>query len=438
MSRYFVIKSMGCQMNRYDCDRIADLLMARGDFQSAPEEELADLLIINTCSVREKASEKLFSELGRWNILKMQRPQLIIAVGGCVSMEEGRGIFKRAPYVDIVFGTQTGHRLPEMLERVQQGERQILDLELPHLEKFDYFPEPGVRGASAFLSIMEGCNNFCSYCIVPYTRGREESRTMRSILKEAQQLAVSGVKEINLLGQNVNSYKDPESGVGLSYLIKQLAAMDEIERIRFTTSHPAKMGDDMVEVYASEPKLVSHLHLPVQSGSNRILQLMRRRYSREDYLTLVDKLKQARPNLAISTDIIVGFPNESEEDFNDTMDIVRMVNFDSSFSFIYSPRPYTPAAKMEDSVPIEVKKERLAILQQQLTKQAAAYSEQMVGSTQKVLVVGGSKQDAKILSGKTENNRVVNFAADPCYVGQMVQVRITEALPNSLRGELIL
>lgn len=438
MSRYFLIKSMGCQMNRYDCDRIADLLCKCGNWQPTEDENVADLFVLNTCSVREKASEKVFSELGRWNLIKLSRPTLMIAVGGCVSMEEGREIFRRAPYVDAVFGTQTGHRLPDILQRIQCGERHILDLELPHLEKFDYFPEPGVRGPSAFLSIMEGCDNFCSYCIVPYTRGREESRSMRGIMLEAQQLVDQGVREINLLGQNVNSYRDPESGTGLAGLIRRLARLREIDRLRFTTSHPAKMDDEMVAVYADEPKLVSHLHLPVQSGSNRILQLMRRRYTREYYLELIAKLRKARPSLAISTDIIVGFPNESDNDFQDTLDLVKEVAFDSSFSFIYSPRPHTPAAEMADSVPLAVKRERLAILQQQLSQQAARYSEQMVGSVQSVLVTGGSKHDNRVLSGKTENNRVINFDGDSCYIGRLVNVRVTEALPNSLRGELVI
>ncbi len=450
--RHFLIKSMGCQMNVYDSDRIADLLLNQGDWQETKHETQADLLLLNSCAIREKASEKMYSELGRWRQLKIQRPSLILAVAGCVSMEAGREIFRRAPYVDLVLGTQTGHRLPELLRRLAQGEQHLLDLELPQLEKFGCLPPPIARGPSAFITIMEGCNNFCSYCIVPYTRGREQSRPLSAVLVEAQQLAQQGVREIILLGQNVNSYRDPTSGAGLADLIGQIAQLPEITRIRFVTSHPAKFDPELIQLYAEQPKLVSHLHLPVQSGSNRILRLMRRHYSREQYLALIAQLRAARPAIAISTDIIVGFPGESEADFIETLDLVQQVGFDNSFSFIYSPRPHTPAASMSDEIPLTTKRARLAVLQQQLNRRAQAYSQQMVGSQQPVLVTGHSKQDPQLLSGKTENNRVVNFratdddtdnisSADPCrldcLVGQMVLVRITEALPNSLRGEYL-
>lgn len=430
-------------MNRYDSDRLADLLVENG-WQATNDETKADLFIVISCAVRKKASEKLFSELGRLRFFKQLRPQTLIAMGGCVAMEAGKEVFRRAPYVDIVFGTQTSHRLIDLIARAKRGEKKLIDLELPHLEKFKYLPKPQALGASAFISIMEGCNNFCSYCIVPYTRGREESRSMASILEEAKVLIDKGVKEINLLGQNVNAYLDSISGAKLSDLIKELARFKDLARIRFTTSHPAHMDDAMVAVYSAEPKLVSHLHLPVQSGSDRVLKRMNRHYTRAQYLALVAKLKAARPDLSLATDIIVGFPGETDEDFDDTLSLVKAVNFDTSFSFIYSPRPHTPAARWLDQVPIEVRRERLKILQQQLNSQAASYSRAMVGTVQPILVTGLSSKtkenagDLVQLTGKSINNRTVNFEAKRDVIGQLVSVKITEALPNSLRGELAL
>lgn len=424
-------------MNEYDAAKIADILAVSHGFTLASEPNAADFIILNTCAVRAKAVEKIFSELGRLRLLKKKKPKLILAVGGCVSMQEQANIFRRAPYVDIVFGPQTIQRLPDMYNKILANEKRIIDISFSQNEKFDYLPKSTKNSPVAYVSIMEGCNKFCSYCIVPYTRGRELSRKTSDILDEIKILCDNGAKEIHLLGQNVNAYRDPQSNTTLANLIDQIAKIKAIQRIRFTTSHPAEFSDDLLEIFSDEPKLVNHIHLPIQSGSNRILKLMRRGYTTADYQTIVDKLRKIRPNISISTDIIVGFPGETAEDFLDTMRIIQEVNFDSSFSFIYSPRPGTPAAKMADNVEPAVKKQRLLILQNQLATQARRYSKEMVNTKQKILVTNTSKKNPAQFSGRTENNRVVNFIASKNLIGKIVTIKITQALPNSLRGELV-
>lgn len=436
--RIFVL-TFGCQMNEYDSAKIIAVMEKAYGFVTTPDPTNADLIILNTCSVRAKAEEKLFSELGRIKSLKIKRPSLVIGVGGCVASQEKENILKRAPYVDIVFGPQTIHRLPQMYAEVIKKSfkrDKLVDTSFPQIEKFDYFPDPHADGPSAFVSIMEGCNKFCSYCIVPYTRGREISRPMADIIAEVGCLAEQGVKEINLLGQNVNAYRFGIDGatVTLADLIVEIAKISAIERIRFTTSHPAEFSDDLIAVFAQEPKLVSHLHLPVQSGSNKILKLMRRGYTAEEYYEKIAQLRRVRPNISISSDFIVGFPGESEEDFQDTMDLITKVNFDASFSFIYSPRPNTPAAELEDNVTKQVKKQRLMRLQNQIGAQARAIGKGMIGTDQLILVTGKAKRGNNQYTGRTENNRVVNFSADKNHVGTMRTVRIIEALPNSLRA----
>lgn len=435
MQKRIFVKSFGCQMNEYDADKICDLMADSYGFVVTEDPADADLIVLNTCSVREKAAEKIFSELGRLRFLKKDKPDLILAVGGCVSQQEKENIFKRAPYVDIVFGPQTLHRLPKLYERACGKESKIIDTEHAQIEKFDYLPSPKRVGPMAYVSIIEGCNKYCSYCIVPYTRGFEVSRNKKDILLEIEALVQQGAKEIHLLGQNVNAYMDPEEKSGLSGLIRDVAKIDEVQRIRFTTSHPREFGDDLVQVFKEEKKLVSHLHLPVQSGSDRILKMMRRGYTVEEYCKIIEKLRDVRPDISISTDFIVGFPTETEEDFMETLNITKDLNFDASFSFIYSPRPNTPASQMEDDVSLEEKKERLSLLQNQLSSQAREFSKDMVGTVQKVLVTDHSKKDPKQFSGRTENNRVVNFFAPNDVLGEIVDVKITEALPNSLRGE---
>ncbi len=434
MAKVF-IKSYGCQMNEYDSAKIIDLLTASCDFTETEDVTQADLVVLNTCSVRTKASEKMFSDLGRLRLLKKKNPKLILAVGGCVSMQEKKNIFCRAPYVNIVFGPQTLHRLPELYKRALNNEKHIIDTTSCQIEKFDYFPAPSKTGPIAYVSIMEGCNKFCSYCIVPFTRGIEKSRNISDILTEIKTLVAKEAKEIHLLGQNVNAYRDPNNNATLANLIQETAKIPTIERIRFTTSHPAEFGDDLIAIFKDVKKLANHIHLPIQSGSNRILKLMRRGYTREEYQKIIEKLREVRPDINISTDFIVGFPNETEEDFAETIEIIKQINFDTSYSFIYSPRPNTPAEKMADNVTLTEKKERLAILQNQLAAQARKYSKNMIGTTQKVLVTDHAKKDSKQFSGRTENNRVVNFTAKQDVLGKMVEVKITEALPNSLRGE---
>lgn len=435
------IKTFGCQMNEYDSSKMFDILEASHRLSPTETPEEADVLLINTCSVREKAQEKLFSQLGLWQKLKKTHPGLIIGVGGCVASQEGAAILERAPYVDIIFGPQTLHRLPEMLEQAQKTRLPIIDISFPEIEKFDRLPEPKVHGPTAFVSIMEGCSKYCSFCVVPYTRGEEFSRPFDQVITEVVELAERGVREVTLLGQNVNAYRGlMHDGkiADLALLIRYLAAIDGIGRIRFTTSHPAEFSGRLIEVFAEVAELVNHLHLPVQSGSDRILAVMKRGYTVLEYKSKIRRLREVRPEISVSTDFIVGFPGEREADFTATLDLVHDIGFDYSFSFIYSKRPGTPAASMPDDVPEGRKKERLAILQSRLDQRAAAISRAMVGRIERVLVEGPSRKDPVQLCGRTENNRVVNFYGRPELIGQFIDVRITEALPHSLRGERML
>lgn len=442
-TRKLYIKTYGCQMNEYDSSRISDVLADSHDLELTSNPEEADVLLLNTCSIREKAQEKVFSQLGRWKNWKNDKPDLVIGVGGCVASQEGAEIQRRAPYVDMVFGPQTIHRLPEMLSGVSETHKKVVDISFPEIEKFDCMPEPKADGPTAFVSIMEGCSKYCSFCVVPYTRGEEVSRPFDDVLAEVAGLAKQGVREVNLLGQNVNAYRGAMSAsdgeeimADLALLIHYVAAIDGIERIRFTTSHPMEFNDDLVEVYAQVPELVSFLHLPVQSGSDKILSAMKRGHTAEQYKDIIRRLKIARPDISISSDFIIGFPDETDEDFADTMKLIEDVGFDHSFSFIYSARPGTPAASLFDNTTDLIKKHRLGILQNVIASNAAAISEQMVGSIQSVLVDSISRKSDTQISGRTENNRVVNFAGDKEFIGQFVDVRITEAWRNSLQGEL--
>jgi tRNA-2-methylthio-N6-dimethylallyladenosine synthase len=439
MPRRLYIKTFGCQMNEYDSARMAELLEASHGMTRVDDPAQADVLLLNTCSVREKPQEKVFSELGRWRPLKQARPGVVIGVGGCVASQEGDAIRERAPFVDLVFGPQTLHRLPEMLDEAARAGRPQVDVSFPEIEKFDRLPEPRADGPTAFVSIMEGCSKYCTFCVVPYTRGEEVSRPFDDVLAEVAGLAAQGVREVNLLGQNVNAYRGPMADgdvADLALLIHYVAAVDGIERIRFTTSHPVEMSDSLIQAFAEVPKLAGHLHLPVQSGSDRILALMKRGHTALEYRAKIRRLRAARPDLSLSSDFIVGFPGESEADFEATMDLIEAVGFDHSFSFVYSPRPGTPAASLPDDVPREVKLRRLARLQGRIEAMAGDIGQAMVGTTQRVLVTGPSRKDPSELAGRTENNRVVNFRAPPGQVGEMVAVRITQALPHSLRGEL--
>jgi tRNA-2-methylthio-N6-dimethylallyladenosine synthase len=434
------IRTFGCQMNEYDTAKMADLLGASHGLTPTDNPEEAEILLLNTCSVREKAQEKVFSQLGMWRELKQAQPNIIIGVGGCVASQEGEAILKRAPYVDLVFGPQTLHRLPQMIEEVKRQRAAVVDISFPEIEKFDHLPAPQSDGPSAYVSIMEGCSKYCTFCVVPYTRGEEFSRPFDDIIAEVVELADQGVREITLLGQNVNAYRGEMHDGGLAdlaLLITYVAAIDGIDRIRYTTSHPLEMSDSLIQVHAEVPELVGHLHLPVQSGSDRILALMKRKHTALEYKATIRKLREVRPNISISSDFIVGFPGESDTDFEATMDLIAEVGFDHSFSFVYSPRPGTPAATLPDDVPLEVKKQRLALLQQRINQQAQAISRHMVGTTQRVLVSGLSRKDSGQLSGRTENNRVVNFKGESVLIGEFVDVVITEAMPNSLRGELV-
>jgi tRNA-2-methylthio-N6-dimethylallyladenosine synthase len=427
-------------MNEYDSSKMADVLLASHQLIKTDNPEEADVLLLNTCSVREKAQEKVFSELGRWRNLKNKKPTLIIGVGGCVASQESEAILKRAPFVDLIFGPQTIHRLGEMLAARLTQHRPVVDTSFPEIEKFDRLPEPQADGPTAFVTIMEGCSKYCSFCVVPYTRGEEISRPLDDVLSEIVRLSEQGVKEITLLGQNVNDYRGPtfEGEIAdLAALIEYMAAIHGIERIRFTTSHPLAFSNRLIEAFASVPQLVNHLHLPVQSGSDRILAAMKRGYTALEYKAKIRRLRKVRPNISISSDFIIGFPGETDEDFEATMNLIHEVGFDHSFSFIYSPRPGTPAAQLPDDVPIEVKKQRLSILQNRILQQGKQISEHMVGTIQPVLVSGQAVKHQEQISGRTENNRVVNFIGDPKLIGQLVAVKITEALPNSLRGELI-
>ena len=440
MARKLYIKTFGCQMNEYDSAKMDDLLAESHGLERVCTPEEADVLLLNTCSIREKAQEKVFSQLGRWKTWKQHRPELIIGVGGCVASQEGAAIRDRAPYVDIVFGPQTIHRLPEMLQQVESARQPVVDISFPEIEKFDNLPEPRAEGPSAYVSVMEGCSKYCTFCVVPYTRGEEISRPFDDVLTEVVQLAAQGVREINLLGQNVNAYRgemaDGETA-DLALLIQYVASVDGIDRIRFTTSHPVEFSDRLIQVYAQVPELVSFLHLPVQSGSDRILAAMKRGHSVLEYKSKIRRLREVRPDICISSDFIVGFPGETDRDFADTMKLIEDVGFDQSFSFIYSARPGTPAASFEDDVPMEVKKRRLAELQAKINQQAAAISDAMVGSIQRILVERVSRKSAKQMAGRTENNRVVNFTGPENLAGHFADVRIVSAQPNSLQGELV-
>jgi tRNA-2-methylthio-N6-dimethylallyladenosine synthase len=431
------IKTMGCQMNEYDSEKMADVLRESHGYELTATPEDADLLLVNTCSIREKAQEKVFSELGRWKQLKERRPGVKIGVGGCVASQEGDGITKRAPFVDVVFGPQTLHRLPELIDGA--GAKPVVDVSFPEIEKFDRLPEPRADGPTAFVSVMEGCSKYCSFCVVPYTRGEEISRPFDDVIAEVATLASQGVREVNLLGQNVNAYRGPMHDgetADLATLIYYVAEIDGIDRIRFTTSHPVEFTDSLIQAYAEVPKLASYLHLPVQHGSDRILAAMKRGHTTLEYKQKIRKLREARPGISLSSDFIVGFPGETERDFEKLMDLIADVGFDQSFSFVYSARPGTPAASLDDETPLEVKKQRLQILQARINQQAMDISRAMVGSTQRVLVEKLSKKSERQVSGRTENNRWVNFDANPAMIGQFVDVVITEALPNSLRGRL--
>ncbi len=435
------VKTHGCQMNEYDSKRMIDLLGESHKAVAVNAAEEADLLLLNTCSIREKAEEKVFSLLGQWNKIKIKNPKLVIAVGGCVASQEGAALQKRAPQVDIVFGPQTLHRLPVLLNELTAGNKKhVLDVSFPEIEKFDYLPKPSVDGPTAYVSIQEGCSKYCSYCIVPYTRGEEIDRPVVDVLQEVKQLTDNGVVEVTLLGQNVNAYKGllPDgTRSDLALLLQYVSEMENIKRIRFTTSHPLEFSDRLIDAFATLPKLANHLHLPVQSGSDKILNLMKRGHFAAEFKNKIQKLKAVRPDITVSTDIIVGFPSENEEDFQDTLDLVKELNLDQSFSFIYSPRPGTPAAGYDDNTSLEVKKERLSRLQQLLTTQANAISNAMVDNVYEVLVTDSSKKDLNMMSGRTENNRIVNFTAGRNLIGKLVKVKITKANPNSLLGELI-
>ncbi len=439
MPEKLYIKTFGCQMNVYDSDKMRDVLAESRDAVPTDAPDGADIILVNTCSIREKAQEKLFSELGRWREFKDNNPDLVIGVGGCVASQEGEAIRERAPHVDVVFGPQTLHRLPDMIDRVRSERRPVVDVSFPEIEKFDHLPEPRAEGPTAFVSIMEGCSKYCSFCVVPYTRGEEISRPFDDVLAELVMLAEQGVREINLLGQNVNAYRGPMHDgaiADLAMLIEYAAAIDGIDRIRFTTSHPMEFSDRLIDTYARVPELVDHLHLPVQSGSDRILSMMKRNHTALEYKSRVRRLRKVRPDISMSSDFIVGFPGETERDFEDTMRLIEDIGFDQSFSFIYSRRPGTPAANLEDEVPLETKKERLRILQEAINSNAAAISESMVGTRQTILVEGPSRKDPKELFGRTENNRVVNFTGGAELIGRFIDVTITRAMPNSLRGEI--
>ena len=434
------IKTFGCQMNEYDTAKMADVLKASHGLELVDSAEAADVLLLNTCSVREKAQEKVFSMLGMWRPLKEARPELVIGVGGCVASQEGAAILKRAPYVDLVFGPQTLHRLPNMLNDVLSERQPSIDISFPEIEKFDHLPKPEAEGPSAYVSIMEGCSKYCTFCVVPYTRGEEVSRPFDDIITEVAQLAAQGVREVNLLGQNVNAYRGPmhDGGIAdLALLITYVAAVEGIDRIRYTTSHPMEMSESLIQVYAEVPELVSHLHLPVQSGSDRILAQMKRKHTALEYKAIIRKLREVRPDLSLSSDFIIGFPGETDADFEATMNLIAEVGFDTSYSFVYSPRPGTPASSLADDVPMAVKKQRLAILQARISQHAMEISRNMVGTTQKVLITGTSRKDKNELAGRTENNRVLNFKGDSRLIGDFVNVTITEVFPNSLRGELL-
>ena len=440
MGRKLYIKTFGCQMNEYDSAKMVDVLRESHGLTLADSAEEADVLLLNTCSVREKAQEKVFSQLGQWREWKQDRPDLVIGVGGCVASQEGDAIRRRAPYVDLVFGPQTLHRLPQMLGEVRRAGASVVDISFPQIEKFDNLPQPRADGPTAYVSIMEGCSKYCTFCVVPYTRGEEVSRPFDDVIAEIVQLAAQGVREVTLLGQNVNAYRgETHDGemADLALLLHYVAAVEGIERIRYTTSHPIEMSPSLIRAYAELPQLVSHLHLPVQSGSDRILSLMKRGHTALEYKATIRRLREARPDLCLSSDFIVGFPGETEEDFEATMALIEAVTFDRSFSFIYSPRPGTPAAVLADDVPVAVKQQRLARLQSRINEMAMDISRSMVGTVQRVLVERPSIKDPTQMAGRTENNRVVNFSASTDIIGRFMDIEITEALPNSLRGRIV-
>ena len=434
------IQTHGCQMNEYDSSRMADLLEESHQLVPTDNAEDADVLLLNTCSIREKAQEKVFHQLGRWRKLKETKPGIIIGVGGCVASQEGEAIAQRAPFVDLIFGPQTLHRLPEMMDAKKPLGPVVVDVSFPEIEKFDRLPEPSVDGPSAFVSVMEGCSKYCTFCVVPYTRGEEVSRPFDDVLVEVAQLAAKGVREINLLGQNVNGYRGLNhlgEIIDFAELITYVAAIEGIDRIRYTTSHPLEFSDALIDIYAEVPALVDHLHLPVQSGSDRVLAAMKRNHTVLEYKSKIRRLRKIRPNISMSSDFIVGFPGEGDREFEETMNLIRDVNYDLSFSFIYSARPGTPAADLPDTTPMEVKKQRLAILQDRINQQAQSISRGMVGSRQRLLITGPSRKDPSEIQGRTENNRVVNLKGDTALTGQFVDAMIGQALPNSLRGELL-
>ena len=437
MAKKLFVKTHGCQMNEYDSARMLDVLKGTQGYELAATEEEADVLLLNTCSIREKAQDKVFHQLGRWQKLKQSRPNLVIGVGGCVASQEGEAIMKRAPIVDMVFGPQTIHRLPEMITTRQQQLLPVVDITFPEVEKFDCLPQPSVDGAAAFVSIMEGCSKYCSFCVVPYTRGEEVSRSVASVLQEVESLASRGVREIHLLGQNVNSYLGEIDGdqADLAELIYYVADVSGVDRIRFTTSHPMDFSDNLIQAYAEIPALVDHLHLPVQSGSDRILEAMKRGHTVDDYRERIKTLRAVRPNISLSSDFIVGFPGETQREFDETMALIDEIGFDTSFSFIYSARPGTPAAGLVDEVPTATKKAWLQTLQARIREQADAISRSMVGTTQRVLVTSEARRGGGQLAARTENNRVVNFDGPKTLVGDFADLQIIEALPNSLRGQ---
>ena len=436
------VKTQGCQMNEYDSSRMADALRESHGYQPVAAAEEADLILLNTCSIREKAQEKVFHQLGRWKRLKARNPNLLIGVGGCVASQEGAAVAQRAPFVDIVFGPQTLHRLPQLVEEAKaRVAGAVVDVSFPEIEKFDHLPKPRAEGPTAFVSVMEGCSRYCTFCVVPYTRGEEVSRPVADVMGEITELARQGVREVNLLGQNVNAYRGPIDGdqADLAELIHYVAQVEGIDRIRYTTSHPLEFGSNLIDAYVEVPELVDHLHLPVQSGSDRVLAAMKRGHTALEYKAKIRKLRAVRPNISLSSDFIVGFPGETDADFDATLQLIDQIGFDTSFSFIYSARPGTPAANLPDETPMAVKQHRLAILQDRLRQSASTIAAGMVGSRQRVLVTGPARKNRNELQGRTENNRVVNFAAaqQAGLVGQFAEVRITEALPNSLRGEWV-
>jgi tRNA-2-methylthio-N6-dimethylallyladenosine synthase len=438
-TKKFHIKTFGCQMNEYDSDKMADVLRACGGMEPTDKPEEADIILFNTCSIREKAEEKVFSDLGRVRPLKLANPDMIIAVGGCVASQEGAAILKRAPYVDIVFGPQTLHRLPQMLEARRATGRSQVDISFPEIEKFDHLPIPHEVSGTAYVSIMEGCSKYCTFCVVPYTRGEEVSRPLADVVRDVQELVVRGVKEVTLLGQNVNAYSgatEDSDTVDFAFLLEAIAELEGIERIRYTTSHPKEMTQRLIDVYATTPKLVSHLHLPVQSGSDRILAAMKRGHTVLEYKSIIRRVRAVRPDICVTSDFIVGFPGETEQDFEATMKLIDEIGFDNSFSYLYSPRPGTPAAEMRDDTPQEVKAARLKCLQDRITEQENDVALAMLGTTQRALVEGLSKKDEQELAARIDNNRVVNFSGAANLIGKFVEVKITQVVRHTLRGEL--